>query len=952
MKRQVALKFIGASAASSETARRRFDREVKLTSLLQHPHIGRIYDSGILDGKFYYAMELIEGRPLDEYIAQEKLRPRQVLQLMLLVCRALEHAHAQGVIHRDLKPSNILIGKDGQPHVLDFGLAKSRIAEEEMAGISLEGETAGTVAYMSPEQAGGDVNLNVQSDVYSLGVILYCLLVGEPPHDLSGNFLQVMRRVREMEVRRPRTVNKTLDREIEALLLRALEKNPVRRYPSAGALADDIDNYLNRNPLTAKTPTLSYFIRKRVSKYRVPVAVVSGVVLALLTMAIYSYIRVGRERDTAIAERTKAELRLADGLIFQGDVLGREGSWEQARQLYEQSEDLFRRHRISSNRAQLGLWQTHLNAPLPLREYQLSNTRIVAIAMLQDKDNQKLAIACGDNSVRVLDMPTGRELERANSTSERIAAIAAGDGNDVVFVDAAGHIHTLDASKPRNDINGGAGVTALLRLPGRAGIVTFDDSSNITWRDDQVVKAHISFAGHINQAAMFPDARHVALAADHLTILDLWGKDPPVVLNQCEDPTTVAISPDGQTALCGFTDGGLKLWDLGADKPRASFTTNAAAICAVAFINGQQQAVSVDERGTVAVWSLAPPQNLIPQAPAPTSPATTAPAQAPPRLLRLRREASVSPDALLVGSSISTDGTLCVTARADGRLVIWDLTDDAILRRVGTFSGPAQAAFLAAPAADQTPTLFIVAGILHAWHASSGAPATESTPATSQPSPLNTAAGCTDASVIAIGLANEITLREVGSTRSIHTFKIDVIVERLALNRDATVVAALSRAGQLFVADTTSNAIRPIAADSRERFSCLTLSPDGSLLLAGSADRTLLLYDLHANQPIHLATVHKAAINAVAISRDGRYAASAGGVIGDDFAQPDNSIWLWDIAARKTIARIGQHSQRVRRPRVSPRQPDTPQRRRRWPAAHGTSPPFKPTPPPMFQLAR
>ncbi len=153
--REVALKFMSLSAMGSEKARRRFDREVEVASKLEHPCIARVYDSGIQRGQYYYAMELVDGVPLDSFVKKQDLRQPQILSLFATICHAIQHAHLRGIIHRDLKPSNIMIDAQGSPHVLDFGLGKLVDAPAPIDTITLPEEWAGTPAFMSPEQAGG-----------------------------------------------------------------------------------------------------------------------------------------------------------------------------------------------------------------------------------------------------------------------------------------------------------------------------------------------------------------------------------------------------------------------------------------------------------------------------------------------------------------------------------------------------------------------------------------------------------------------------------------------------------------------------------------------------------------------------------------------------------------------------------------------------------------------------
>ncbi len=305
--REVALKLIQGIRFRSGQARARFEREVELSARLEHPNIARVYDSGIAQGYAYYAMELIRGKPLDALVAEGNLSESEHVALMLQVCRAVQHAHQRGIIHRDLKPSNVLVTDDRRPILVDFGLAKSLTSDRE-AKLVTQQVILGTPAYMSPEQAAGQTSeIDTRSDVYSLGVMLYRILTGHFPHDMSGDAVSAIRRVATEEIIAPRTTVPTMDRGLAAILIKALSRRPGDRYSTAGELADDLQRHLAGEPVMAHAAGTLYLLRRLLHRHRKSV-VAAGLFLALLVGGTAAFVAmVNRHARLAQALAIKAE---------------------------------------------------------------------------------------------------------------------------------------------------------------------------------------------------------------------------------------------------------------------------------------------------------------------------------------------------------------------------------------------------------------------------------------------------------------------------------------------------------------------------------------------------------------------------------------------------------------------------------------------------------------------
>ncbi|QDV32309.1 serine/threonine-protein kinase [Tautonia plasticadhaerens] len=328
--REVALKQIRGVYADDPTSRQRFVLEAEITGGLEHPGIVPVYGLGTYgDGRPYYAMRFVRGDSLKEAIDRfhegESLevdpgaRPlglRKLLRRFTDVCNAIDYAHGRGVLHRDLKPGNVIVGKHGETLVVDWGLAKATGRADPGAGErtlvlssasgsaeTLPGSALGTPAYMSPEQAAGDLDrLGPRSDIYSLGATLYCLLTGKPPFE-GDDLGAVLRRVRQGDFPPPRALDPTLDPALEAICLKAMAREPGERYASCRALAEDLDRWAADEPVTAWREPPSRRARRWARRNR------TAMVAAAVTLVA---VVVGLGVVAGVQSRANGQLRLAN----------------------------------------------------------------------------------------------------------------------------------------------------------------------------------------------------------------------------------------------------------------------------------------------------------------------------------------------------------------------------------------------------------------------------------------------------------------------------------------------------------------------------------------------------------------------------------------------------------------------------------------------------------------
>ena len=352
VRRRVALKVIKLGM-DTNTVIARFQAERQALALMDHPNIARVYDAGATEtGRPYFVMELVRGIAITAYCDRNHLTTRQRIELFAAVCSAVHHAHGKGIVHRDLKPSNILVSlNDGVPvpKVIDFGVAKAtqgRLTDQTM--YTAVEQFIGTPVYMSPEQANlGGLDVDLRSDIYSLGVLLYELLVGRLPFDAEtftkGGVDAVRRRIREVEPPTPSTRVKTLtdaDRatvaksrgtapaalspllrgDLDWIVMRCLEKDPTRRYETVSELALDLQRCLRHEAVAARPPSAAYLLGKFIRRHRSGFVAAGAAALALslgAAVSVWQAMRANRAERQPSAASEAPQTRLPRGGPFQ-----------------------------------------------------------------------------------------------------------------------------------------------------------------------------------------------------------------------------------------------------------------------------------------------------------------------------------------------------------------------------------------------------------------------------------------------------------------------------------------------------------------------------------------------------------------------------------------------------------------------------------------------------------
>jgi WD40 repeat protein len=911
LNRLVALKLVRGGADATAHDARRFRNEAEAVAHLDHPNIVPIYEVGEEHGCSFFSMKLVDGGNLSDRLREFHDDPRAGARLMADVAQAVHHAHERGILHRDLKPSNILIDDRGAPLVADFGLAR-RVDEE--SELTLTGAVLGTPSYMAPEQATGQGLVTKAADIHGLGAVLYAILTGLPPFK-GVTPLETLRQVKEKTPEIPRAIRQSIDRDLETICLKCLEKEPERRYPSALAVAEDLERWRTGRSIMARPVSRPQHAWRWCRRNRRITALAAAIAVLILTVTLGLFARTRAGRDAARLESILLDQQYATA-VKHAEQLWADNRPVEALAMLEQ----LRPAPGNADRRGFAWHYLHRLCHIGLPALQAHEGEVYSAAF--SPDGKTLATAGHDKTVCLWEPKTGKLRIRLVGHRDEINSVSfSPDGRSLVTASDDETVRIWDAGSGRYKAtltgHNDRVVAASFTPDGRRVVSCARKGRIVVW--DPVTSILIgSFSisnGTLQSMAISPDGQTLAVTGEQVAIWSLKDACELTRLDADNGQINCAVfSCDGEMMATAGKNGKVKLWETDHWRHKTTFVGHQGVIESVTFAPDGRTVAAVCGEGFVYLWDTA----------------------------ASRKDLIATGQGRLWGVAFSPDGRTLATTSKDSSVKLWDMHRDRA--RIVIEAPTYLATSLALARVGKSLLVVDAAGKLQNFDTTHGQ-LFESTQLQADRSIENALLSNDSAYVVTAEENGVITLWDALSRRRVLQINstiphvqigaISAGAQRVSIQKplNQLVVWDPTRASQISfnglgatqlafsprkaefsswgwgtvvpkIWDIASQIPRPgKGAGHRNSINAETFSCDGAILATGDVDGSIIVWDTTSMEQLFPLYGHAGRVEALAFSPDGRTLVSGG---------EDRIVRLWDLRARTLLLRLEGHASVIR----------------------------------------